>query len=153
MPDCIFCKIVAGDVPSHQVWEDEKHIAFLSIFPNTEGVTVVIPKDHHESYVFNLEDSVMIELVRTARTVAKQIDRAFPDVGRTGLIFEGFGVDHVHAKLFPMHGTEDGEWRERTSSIDVYFDTYPGYLSSHDSKREDDAKLAATAEKIRAALS
>ncbi|MEK9173928.1 MAG: HIT family protein, partial [Patescibacteria group bacterium] len=44
MESCIFCKIVAKEVPSHVVWEDESHVAFLSIFPNTEGVTVVIPK-------------------------------------------------------------------------------------------------------------
>jgi histidine triad (HIT) family protein len=150
MEDCIFCKIVAGEVPSHRVWEDEKHVAFLSIFPNTEGVTVVIPKAHYDSYVFDLEDEVMVALMRAARTVANQIDRALPDVGRTGLIFEGFGVNHVHAKLFPMHGTESDSWREHKSSIDTYFDTYPGYLSSHDGKREDDATLAATAEKLRA---
>lgn len=152
MEDCIFCKIAAGEVPSHQVWEDERHIAFLSIFPNTEGVTVVIPKAHHESYIFDLEDDVMVALMRAARTVAKRIDQALPDVGRTGLIFEGFGVNHVHAKLFPMHGTESDNWKEHKSAIDTYFDAYPGYLSSHDGKREGDAKLAETAKKIREAL-
>ena len=56
--DCIFCKIVNGEVPCHKVWEDEKHLAFLTIFPNTEGVTVVIPKKHYPSYVFDLPRDV-----------------------------------------------------------------------------------------------
>ena len=41
---CIFCQIVEGKAPCHKIWEDEHHLAFLSIFPNTDGFTVVIPK-------------------------------------------------------------------------------------------------------------
>ncbi len=47
---CIFCQIVEGKAPCHKVWEDEHHLAFLSIFPNTDGFTVVIPKKHYPSY-------------------------------------------------------------------------------------------------------
>ena len=42
--NCVFCKIVANESPSHRIWEDDNHLAFLSIYPNTPGVTVVIPK-------------------------------------------------------------------------------------------------------------
>ena len=153
MEDCIFCKIVAGTVPSHKIWEDEKHLAFLTIFPNTEGVSVVIPKAHYGSYVFDLPEEVMIDLIKSAKMVAKAIDTAFDDVGRTGLIFEGFGVDHIHAKLFPMHGTKNDAWKEHKSTIRTYFDTYQGYLSSHDGDRADDAKLVEVAEKIKAHIS
>lgn len=149
MSDCIFCKIVNGEAPCHKIWEDEKHLAFLSIFPNTEGFSVVITKDHHESYVFDLSESVMTDLMIAAKTVAKKIDAAFSDVGRTGLLFEGFGVNHIHAKLFPMHGTKDDVWKEHASKVDVYFESYQGYISSHDGKRADDAALAALAKKIR----
>ncbi len=62
-PDCIFCKIVAGEAPCHKIWEDEKHLAFLSIFPNTEGFSVVIPKAHYSSYAFAQDDQVLAELV------------------------------------------------------------------------------------------
>lgn len=51
---CIFCQIVEGKAPCHKVWEDEHHLAFLSIFPNTDGFTVVIPKKHYPSYAFDL---------------------------------------------------------------------------------------------------
>ena len=52
MKGCIFCKIVRGEAPCHKIWEDEKHLAFLSIFPNTEGFSVVITKKHYPSYAF-----------------------------------------------------------------------------------------------------
>ena len=149
MSNCIFCKIAAGEIPCHKIWEDEKHLAFLSIFPNTEGFSVVIPRAHYPSYVFNLPEEVMKDLVVAAKQVAQRIDTAYDDVGRTGLMFEGFGVDHVHAKLFPMHGTKGDEWKMRESKIDTYFEMYPGYMSSHDSGRADDAKLADVAKKIR----
>jgi len=152
MSECTFCKIVAGELPSHKIWEDDHHFAFLSIFPNTEGFSVVIPKDHYPSYVFDLPDDVLSDLVLAAKKVGKLLDRAFDDVGRTGMIFEGFGVDHIHAKLFPMHGTADmKEWEQIESNVDKYFEKYEGYISSHDYKREDDGKLASLAAKIRAA--
>lgn len=150
MTDCIFCSIVEGTAPSHKVWEDETHLAFLSIFPNTEGTTVVIPKRHYASYAFDLPDEALAELMRATKTVAKLLDEKLDDVGRTALVFEGFGVDHVHAKLFPMHGTADmAEWKPIESKIDKYFDRYEGYISSHDYEREDDEKLAELAKRIR----
>lgn len=147
--DCIFCQIAQGKAPCHKVWEDEKHLAFLSIFPNTEGFTVVITKDHHPSYLFDLPDDIAAGLVRAAKETAHVLDTTFDDVGRTGLMFEGFGVDHVHAKLFPMHGTKSGEWKKRSSKVDKYFEMYEGYISSHDHERVDDEKLAELAKRLR----
>lgn len=151
---CIFCDIVDGKSPSHKIWESETHIAFLSIFPNTEGMTVVIPKKHFKSYAFDMPDEELSALVKAAKKVALLLDKKL-SVGRTAMVFEGFGVDHVHAKLFPMHGTPTNlkqEWEPIKSSDEKkneYFHTYQGYISSHDGKREDDQKLAALAEKIR----
>lgn len=147
--DCIFCKIVAGEAPCHKIWEDDKHLAFLSIFPNTEGFSVVITKDHQDSYLFGLPEDVMDGIVHAARQTAKLLDESFEDVGRTGMMFEGFGVDHIHAKLFPMHGTKADLWKKRSSNVEKYFEQYEGYISSHDYKRADDEKLAALAKKIR----
>jgi diadenosine tetraphosphate (Ap4A) HIT family hydrolase len=141
---------VKGDVPSHKVWESDEHLAFLTIFPNTEGVTVVIPKTHYPSYAFDLSDEVLAALMLATKQVAKLLDAKLADVGRTAMVFEGFGVDHVHAKLYPMHGTKDmGEWRPIESALDTYFDTYPGYISSHDAARADDAILSELARRIR----
>lgn len=152
MNDCIFCKIVKGEAPFHKIWEDKNHLAFLSIFPNTEGVTVVITKKHHSSYVFNLPDDILKKLVIASKKVANLLDTKLKDVGRTGMIFEGFGVDHIHAKLLPMHGTKDKKWKPKNSNINKYFTKYEGYLSSHDYKRADDKKLKELAKKITGAL-
>jgi len=147
--ECIFCKIAKGEAPAHKIWEDAKYLSFLSIFPNTEGFSVVITKDHYSSYPFDLPEDVLIGLVKAAKQTAKLLDAKLEDVGRTGMIFEGFGVDHVHAKLFPMHGTKTAEWKPLKSNVDKYFEKYEGYISSHDYRREDDEKLADLAKKIR----
>lgn len=149
MEDCIFCKIAQGETPAHKIWEDEKHLAFLGIFPNTEGMAVVITKKHYPSYAFDLPDEVLKDLIVAAKKVGKLLDAKLPDVGRTALVFEGFGVDHVHAKLFPMHGTKTDKWKEIRSKINTYFSTYPGYVSSNDSERANDEKLSQLAKKIR----
>ena len=153
MEDCIFCRIVARRAPAHVIWEDEFHMAFLSIFPNTAGFSVVIPKQHHPSYAFALPDSVLAELVIAAKKVGLLIDRALDGVARTAMIFEGYGVDHAHAKLFPMHGTGNtSDFKKINSSSDKYFTRYEGYVSSHDCQRANDEALAMLAQTIRAAV-
>lgn len=149
--DCVFCKIVRGELPSQKIWEDEKHVAFLSIFPNTPGFTVVATKEHLPSYAFDNTDENLTALVLATKEVAKLLDKAFEDVKRTGMFFEGWGVDHLHSKLFPMHGTAKiKRWRPIVKRADIFFDEYPGYLSSQDAARADDKELARIAEKIRA---
>ncbi|MEX2028990.1 MAG: HIT family protein [Candidatus Paceibacterota bacterium] len=150
--DCIFCKIVRGEAPCHKIWEDKNHLAFLSIFPNTEGLSVVITKKHYPSYAFDLPDDILKKLIVATKKVGKLIDAGLEDVGRTGMIFEGFGVDHVHSKLFPMHGTKRKDWKPSESKVKKYFKKYEGYISSHDYERESDEKLKKTAEKIMRAL-
>lgn len=147
---CIFCDIVAGKSPCHKVWEDDEHLAFLSIFPNTKGFTVVIPKEHHSSYAFAQSDEVLSELVLATKKVALLLDKAFDGVARTGMFFEGYGVDHLHSKLFPMHGTgNNSEFKLIEANINKFFDRYEGYLSSHDFERADDNELSQLAAHIR----
>jgi len=149
--DCVFCDIVKGISPCHKLWEDGKHIAFLSIFPNTKGFTVVIPKAHYGSYAFEQSDEVLSELVLATKKVALLLDKSLDGVGRTGMFFEGYGVDHLHSKLFPMHGTGDNSrFQLREASATKYFDSYEGYLSSHDCARANDNELAELAAHIRA---
>ncbi len=109
----------------------------------------MIPKKHYSSYAFDADDEVLSKLVLASKKVAKLIDKKLESVMRTGLIFEGFGVDHLHAKLFPMHGKKDSEWKPLKSNVHKYFETYEGYISSHDHKRADDDALAELARKIR----
>ena len=65
--DCIFCQIATGAEPCHSVFEDERHLGFLDIFPNTEGFSVVITKEHHPSDVATADAEVVAELVQAAR--------------------------------------------------------------------------------------
>ena len=148
---CIFCQIVAKEIPAHVIWESQTHLAFLSIFPNTEGFSVVISKEHHGSYAFDQNDQVLSDLILATKKVATILDNYYPDVGRTGMFFEGFGVDHLHSKLFPMHGTGDMEkWSNiESKKMDEYFKYYPGYLCSNDSTRANDDDLAKLAMEIK----
>lgn len=146
---CIFCKIIKKEIPCYKIWEDKNHLAFLSIFPNTEGFSVVITKKHYPSYLFNLDNKILTGLILAAKKVAKILDKKFEDVGRTGLIAEGFGIDHIHVKLFPMHGTKLSKWKPIESKINKYFEKYEGYISSHDYKRADDKKLSRLAKKLK----
>lgn len=148
--NCIFCKIAKGEEKVHVIWEDKKHLAFLSIFPNTKGFSVVITKEHFSSYNFDLPDEVLSDLIIASKKTGKLLDRSFDDVGRTGLIMEGFSVDHVHTKLVPMHGTGNmRNWKPILSNNKKFFDKYEGYLSSHDCERADDKELEKIAYQIR----
>ena len=149
MSECEFCKIVRGEAHCHKIWEGERHLAFLSGRPNTLGFSVVITKEHYPSYAFALPDTVLADLTVAAKKVAKLLDSKLADVGRTALIFEGFGVDHVHAKLFPMHGTKSDEWRPIRSRVHKYFERYEGYVSSHEGRAADARSLALLAKHIR----
>ncbi|HIF9379935.1 TPA: HIT family protein [Photobacterium damselae] len=147
---CVFCEIVKGKLPCHKVWEDDKHLAFLSIYPNTKGFTVVIPKKHYSSYAFAQSDEVLCDLIVATKKVALLLDKSFDGVARTGMFFEGYGVDHLHSKLSPMHGTgNNSEFQLIEANIDKFYDNYEGYLSSHDWHRADDSELAQIAAHIR----
>lgn len=125
--DCVFCRMVRGDLKFHTFWEDERHIAFLSGRPNTKGVSVVITKAHFDSYAFDLSDEILSELMIASKKVARLLDAKLDGVARTGMIVEGYGIDHVHTKLYPMHGTADlDEWRPLENDQKVYFERYEG---------------------------
>jgi diadenosine tetraphosphate (Ap4A) HIT family hydrolase len=130
--DCIFCKIANGESPTHKIWEDSDHMAFLSIYPNTLGASVVIPKKHFSSYAFHMPDQELSKLVVKAAIVGRILDAAFDDVGRTAMVFEGFGINHVHAKLFPLHKTNQKEWKPIHTDCNKFFTEYEGYVSSHE---------------------
>jgi histidine triad (HIT) family protein len=145
---CIFCQICNEEVPSHKIWEDDKYLAFLSIYPNTEGITVVVPKGHLTSYLFDQVDSDIMGIMMAAKLVSRILVEKLNDVARVGIVFEGYGVDHLHAKLFPLHGTK-GEWKAIRSNINAKYALYPGYISTHDVERESDETLSMLAERLK----
>lgn len=100
MFDCLFCKIIAGEIPCHKVWKDENHLAFLDINPIREGHTLVIPKVH-APYLFDLDDAGYQSLLAASKSIAARLKEVFR-VPRIGMAVEGFGVDHVHVHLLPI---------------------------------------------------
>jgi diadenosine tetraphosphate (Ap4A) HIT family hydrolase len=142
--------MVRGELAFHTFWEDERHIAFLSGRPNTKGVSVVTTKEHHDSYAFDLPDDVLSGLMIASKQVAKVLDAKLTGVARTGMIVEGFGVDHVHTKLYPMHGTASlTEWKPIGNEQKIYFQDYPGYLTSLENDRPPEEELKALAEYLK----
>lgn len=149
MSNTIFDKIVRGEHKAYTVWEDEQHIAFLTRYPNTPGLTVVIPKSNIGDYVFSLHDEQYTALLQATKTVAKLLEKAF-DTPRVALVFEGTGVAYVHAKLYPLHGKLAGEtnvWSEQTEFVEEY----RGYLTTIEGPEMDEAELLKIQTKIVAA--
>ena len=147
MTDTIFDKIVRGEIESRIVWEDEKHLAFLTPFPNTPGLTVVIPKKNIGDYAFSLHTEEYSELLLAIKTVANILERAF-DTSRVALIFEGTGIAHVHAKLIPLHGQladETGVW----SPHQEFNEEYQGWLTTAEGPKMSDERLDEIQAKIR----
>jgi diadenosine tetraphosphate (Ap4A) HIT family hydrolase len=101
--NCIFCKIVAGEVPSYKIYEDKEHVAFLDIFPVTKGQALVAPKKHLDSLFSKAEDKELAHLVLAAKKVANLLREKLP-AERISMVFEGLDVNHLHAKLFPDLG-------------------------------------------------
>ena len=101
MGNCIFCKIVTGEISSNKIWENERFLAFLDIKPIELGHTLVIPKNHVDS-VFDLPDEDYSELFVIARYLEKPIKQGARSL-RVGLVVEGFGVSHTHLHLVPIN--------------------------------------------------
>jgi histidine triad (HIT) family protein len=150
---CVFCQIIAGNIPAARLWENDEFLAFLSIDPNTEGFSCVIPKQHVGSDVLKMPDAQLQKFIVAAKTVAALLEGFFTDVGRVGVIMEGTGIDHAHIKLVPMHGTEylkRGEWKQYLSEVEHWFDVYEGWISSAGGPLADRGHLSKLAAGLKA---
>jgi histidine triad (HIT) family protein len=110
----IFTKIINGEIPSHKIWEDDKHFAFLDIHPIQPGMTLVIPKKEVE-HPFDMNEEDFTELLLAAKRLVPAIQKAAGSV-RVGLVIEGLEVPHAHVKLIPINKAHDLEPRDRTTT-------------------------------------
>lgn len=101
----IFSRIVAGEIPSYKIAEDEKYYAFLDINPVAPGHTLVIPK-HEVDYIFDLDDEEYAGLMSFAKRVAAAIKAAMPCV-KVGVAVLGLEVPHAHVHLVPLKKEND----------------------------------------------
>ena len=101
----LFSKIIAGEIPSYKIAENEKFFAFLDVFPLREGHTLVVPKTEVDN-VFDLGDDYLSDLLVFAKPVAKAIEKAFR-CNRCGISVIGLEVPHAHVHLVPINSSND----------------------------------------------
>lgn len=101
----IFSKIIAGEIPSYKIAENEKFFAFLDIFPLREGHVLVVPKIEIDK-LFDLPDDYLREMLLFAKPIALAIEKAF-DCNRCGISVVGLEVPHAHIHLIPINAAND----------------------------------------------
>ncbi|MBX9781878.1 MAG: HIT family protein [Chitinophagaceae bacterium] len=101
----IFSKIIAGEIPSFKIAENEKFYAFLDIFPLVEGHTLIVPKTETDRF-FDVDDEYLSEILVFAKPIAHAIEAAF-NCNRVGLSVVGLEVPHAHLHLVPIHTADD----------------------------------------------
>lgn len=101
----IFSKIIAGEIPSYKIAENEKFYAFLDIFPLVEGHTLVVPKTEVDN-MFDLSDDYLQSLIVFAKPIAKAIEKSFK-CNRCGMAVVGLEVPHAHLHLVPVNSADD----------------------------------------------
>jgi histidine triad (HIT) family protein len=101
----IFSKIIAGQVPSYKIAENEKFFAFLDIFPLRPGHVLVVPKTEVDK-VFDLPDEYLAEMLVFAKPIARAIEKAFK-CNRCGISVIGLEVPHAHLHLVPINSSND----------------------------------------------
>jgi len=145
--DCIFCKIASGEFDSAKIWEDDDFLAVLDLNPNTKGMALVMPKNHFDSDVFLMPDKNYQELMATVKKVSEILRKGL-NVNRVAMVAEGMGVNHAHIKLYPLYGIEK-EFEEIWAKEKVFFDNYPGYITTQLGPQADLKDLKKLAEKIK----
>jgi len=135
-PNCIFCKIVAGQIPSFRLFEDVASLAFMDINPANEGHCLVIAKPHHPT-LYDMPPDLLAAVSATVLKVAKAVEAALKPDGLNLVQSNGKGaaqsVPHFHVHVLP---------RRLGDNLKINWELKPG----------DRAAIAAVAERIKAKL-
>ncbi|KXT75858.1 HIT family protein [Streptococcus sp. DD12] len=111
MDNCIFCQIVAGDIPASKIYEDDKVLAFLDISQTTKGHTLVIPKEHVRNVLAMdaiTSQDLFSRLPKLARAVQKATGASGLNILNNNEEAAGQTVFHAHVHLIPRYGNTDG---------------------------------------------
>ena len=101
----IFSKIIAGEIPSYKIAEDDNFYAFLDVFPLVKGHVLVVPKVEVDK-IFDLSDDYLSSILIFAKPIAKAIELSF-DCKRCGISVVGIEVPHAHLHLLPINNADD----------------------------------------------
>lgn len=99
MINCVFCKIIKGELPSNKIYEDKDFFAFLDIYPRTEGHTLVIPKKHYR-WVYDVPnfDEYWLVVLKITEAMKKAFKTDF-----VTYVTHGLEVPHAHIHIMPRH--------------------------------------------------
>lgn len=101
----LFSKIIAGEIPSYKIAENDHFYAFLDVYPLREGHTLVIPKTEVDN-LFDLPVNYLSEMLVFAQPIAKAIERSFK-CNRCGISVIGLEIPHAHMHLIPINSSND----------------------------------------------
>ena len=107
----IFSKIIAGEIPSYKIAENEKFFAFLDIFPLVKGHVLVVPKNETDKF-FDLDDEYLSKMMVFAKPIAHAIEKSFR-CNRCGISVVGLEVPHAHIHLIPINSADDLNFNRR----------------------------------------
>lgn len=110
----IFSKIIAGEIPSYKVAENDRFYAFLDINPITWGHTLVVPKQETD-YIFDIDDDQLGAMMAFTKKVAAAIKEAFP-CRKVGMAVLGLEVPHAHIHLVPLKEEGDLDFKKKVSN-------------------------------------
>lgn len=107
----IFSKIIAGEIPSYKIAENDKFYAFLDINPVNWGHTLVVPKEETD-YIFDIDDAQLGEMMVFAKHVAAGIKKAIP-CRKVGVAVLGLEVPHAHIHLIPIQNEGEMDFKNK----------------------------------------
>ncbi len=109
MEECLFCKIVMGEIPSDKVYEDSEHLAFLDINPRNPGHTLVVPKKHYET-ILEMPDNEAAELFKVVKSIAIAVKKGMKadgiSIGQSNERAAGQVIPHAHFHVIPRFLSE-----------------------------------------------
>lgn len=121
MNDCIFCKIVSGDIPSYKIYEDDRVFAFLDIKPLSKGHTLVLPKEHFEN-VFDIPKDLYAYMFEVAKNISANIKEKYEPEGifinQNNGEMAGQSVPHIHIHVKPIYN-ESQKHREEDKRMQL----------------------------------
>jgi histidine triad (HIT) family protein len=120
--DCVFCKIVKGELPSTKVYEDDNTLAFMDIGPVVKGHTLVIPKKHHDP-LMNTPPEVLRKLITVVQQIAiaqtKELGADGINVTQANGSLAGQIVPHIHFHVIPRFKNDDHSWNCKAGKYDT----------------------------------
>ena len=120
--DCIFCRIIAGEIPCTKVHETDSVLAFIDIGPIIKGHTLVIPKSHHDP-LMDTPDDVLADVIHVVRKIAtaqkKSLNADGVNVVQNNGRAAGQMVDHLHFHVIPRYADDGHHWNWNAKHYDA----------------------------------